>query len=188
MADVKTPKPTSLPTTKRSTRDGRSHDASVEGAYLAKRQHIMNSVRRRGGTREDQEDAAQVAAVKTLSREKTEPIGEPEGYLYAAAKHAFTDIYNEQLAHAKGCKDLSVLAPVVAPSPEDTCMIADLLIKAMAQLSPEESRAVKLVMVDGLTREQAAKKMGITARQVRTLLAGAVERCIEAVQTPGESK
>lgn len=188
MADGKTTKPTPLPTTKRPISDGRSHAASVEGAYRDKRQHIMNSVRRWGGTREDQEDVAQDAAMKTLIREKTEPIGEPNGYLYVAARHAIWDIYNERRVDAEGRKDLSVLAPTAAPSVEDIFMTADLLIKAMAQLSPEESQAVKLVMVDGLTREQAAKEMGITPRQVRTVLARAVERCIQAVHTPGESK
>jgi RNA polymerase sigma factor (sigma-70 family) len=177
MADRKTTKPVARSTVKRAVTQ-----------FYDLRRRIMDLVRRKGGSQHDQEDVAQSVMMKMQYRSKPGDIVELGGYVHIAVTNALTDLFNERRSDRSGRDGLeSLYQRSAASSAEEICMHQDLLNKAMNRLSKQQREAVTLVTHLGLTHEEAARKMNITPRRLRTVLTKALQCCQEFLETTGES-
>jgi RNA polymerase sigma factor (sigma-70 family) len=172
-----------LETAKRRAADRRVSSAQVAQAYRAGRKKLLSMLRRRLPMSNEHEDAFHDAIVKVLASDTAGSIVDVDGYLYVTVENVANDRYNErspeELADHGKSEELSELRAQHLRSVEDNCMSNDILEKILEHLSPEESEAVRLVRLEGLTYREAAAAMSISKRRIETLLARAKARAME---------
>ncbi len=99
-------------------------------------------------------------------------------YFFAAAGEAMRRILVENARRKKRLKRGGNLAKVnieevdlAAPLPDDDLLALDEALTLFAEAQPEAARLVKLCFFVGLTREQAAKELGISVATVNRMWA-----------------
>lgn len=133
---------------------------------------LTRFLRRRLPQQIDAQDLVQEVYVRLLRVEKLELIEEPQAYLYRVASNVASE-WRMRACYSKphSADDLDAL--VVATTPEtllDETDFARQLDDALRGMPPMVRAIIYLKLRDGMSHDEIARHLGITARMVRRLL------------------
>ena len=150
-------------------------DAFVREHYRG----LVQFLRRRMGSRQDAEDAAQESLTKLLRYRESEPASAWKQLLYRIAVNVAHDQFRFSLTHrSKQHETLEEMEIASATkSPEDQLaqeQQLQRLTQAILELPPKCQRVYLLKLVHGLSRAQIAERCGISVKMVEKHLAKAL--------------
>jgi RNA polymerase sigma-70 factor (ECF subfamily) len=127
--------------------------------------------------RQEAEEVMQDAFLRLWERwDRVESLDDPEGYLYRTAMNVFRS--------RKRRAALALRRLGQAPPPDDlldSIERREVLVKALASLTPRERAAVVMTDVLGFSSQEAAKALGIKSATVRVLASRGRARMKEEV-------
>lgn len=127
------------------------------------------------------EEIAQEAFLKVWERwDRVAGMDDPAGYLYRTAINVW---------RSRGRRAAVAIRRVVHAIPQDDGLAAieerDVVVRAMAPLTPRERAALVLVDLLGLTSEEAGKALGVRPSTVRVLAARGRDRLRDEMKGRG---
>lgn len=108
-------------------------------------------------------------------------LREPRAYLTTVATRVLSNHYRRSSLEQAYADALRQMPEVTAPAPEERLMILETLdqIDTLLDALPHKARTVFLLaQLDGLTYNEIALELAISARSVRRYMALAFERCL----------
>lgn len=135
---------------------------------------LTRFLERRVATRVDAQDLAQEVYLRLLRAEQLDLVQEPQAYLYRVASNVATEWrIRASQSRPHSAEDLESLVEATTPeSLLDDALDRARFEAALGGMSPMLRAVVFLKLRDGMTHEQIARHLGITARMVRRFLAG----------------
>jgi RNA polymerase sigma factor (sigma-70 family) len=142
---------------------------TFEDFFLAERDGLYRALWLVTRNRHEAEEIAQEAFLKVWERWGTVGgLADPSGYLYRTAMNVW---------RSRGRRAALALRKVAHTVPHDDDMRAveerDLVVRALARLTPRQRAAIVLVDLLGLTSEAAGHALGVRPSTVRVLAARA---------------
>lgn len=140
------------------------------------------------GSSIDPENIAQAAFTKLAGLDDNEKIGNPRGFLYAAARNCAYDQFRREkvrCAHQEGMKHIYKQGMDDHLSPENIIsrrQHVKLMVNSVKKLPKSQRTVLLLHRLDKLTYTQIAHKMGLSETTVRRNVAKAVERIRKDMQ------
>jgi len=108
-----------------------------------------------------------------LKRAELPAIGNFAGWLFTVAKHqAFNSLRNRS-NRERAMQELVWQAPVTAGTADEKlngAQVRQLVAEAMDLLTQQQRQVFQLIRIEGLSREDAAKKMGLSPNTVKVHL------------------
>ena len=157
------------PTAIARTSEADSIPMSFEEFFLAERDGLYRALWLVTRNRHEAEEIAQDAFLKVWERWRTvEGMADPSGYLYRAAMNVW---------RSRGRRAALAVRKVVHAVPHEDDMRAveerDVVVRALARLTPRQRAAIVLVDLLGLTSDAAGKALAVRPSTVRVLAARA---------------
>lgn len=157
-------------------------DAFVTNLATKHGDDLLRFLSRRTTNAADARDVAQEAYVRLLRVERKDLIKNPQAYLYRIAANL---IYEQQLkrrSDAAGLerwtKERAQIADTIGTDrAADAIVIRGQLNKVLDQLSPKCRAVIILHRRDGLTYDEIAQRLGISARMVKKYLSIGLRHC-----------
>lgn len=119
--------------------------------------------------RSEAEELTQDAFMRVFERwDQVGTMDDPTGYLYRTAMNAFRTWHRRAILGAKRTVGLTPSDDLIAEIEAE-----DVVVRALAPLSPRQRAAVMLVDLLGYSSEEAGRMLGIRAATVRTHVARA---------------
>lgn len=132
--------------------------------------------------RSEAEELTQDAFLRVFERwDQVGTMDDPTGYLYRTAMNAFRTWHRRAVLGAKRTIGLTPSDDLIAE-----IEAKDVVVRALAPLSPRQRAAVLLVDLLGYSSEEAGRLLGIRAATVRTHVARAHADLRTWVATPDE--
>ena len=146
--------------------------ASFEAFFAANSEDLYGSLWLVTRHRFEAEEIAQEAFLKVWERwDRVAGMDDPAGYLYRTAINVW---------RSRGRRAAVAVRRVVHAIPADDGLTAieerDVVVRAMAPLTPRQRAALVLVDLLGLTSEEAGKALGVRPSTVRVLAARGRDR------------
>lgn len=158
-----------------------SRDAAAEAAFAALVERhgamVLGVCRRVLGNRHSAEDAFQ-ATFLVLAR-KASAIARREqlaSWLYGVARHTALDARARAIRQQSKEKRLGSMSPVERPDQTETSELRAILDEELARLPERYRAAIVLCELEGLTRRQAAGRLGVSEGTLSSRLARAKEQ------------
>jgi RNA polymerase sigma factor (sigma-70 family) len=158
-----------------------SRDAAAEAAFAALVERhgamVLGVCRRVLGNRHSAEDAFQ-ATFLVLAR-KASAIARREqlaSWLYGVARHTALDARARAIRQQSKEKRLGSMLPVERPDQTETSELRAILDEELARLPERYRAAIVLCELEGLTRRQAAGRLGVSEGTLSSRLARAKEQ------------
>ncbi len=178
----------------RDDRDGTPHldPRHFEDFIREQYRGLVQFLRRRTGSQQDAEDAAQESLTKLLRYRESEPASAWKRLLYRIATNVAHDQFRLSLTHhSKQHETLGSMEVASAThSPEDQLaqdQQLQRLTQAILALPPKCQRVYLLKLVHGLSRAQIAERCGISVKMVEKHLAKAMVQLKQKVgHSPAE--
>lgn len=154
----------------------------VESLYCRHHSWLQAMLRRRLGDACDAADLAHDAFVRLMQaprRFDDEPAA--RAWLHTTAKHLCVDLWRRRQIEQAWLDELAARPDLVAPSPEQQAIVVQALMEIDAllrRLPVKAANAFVMVLADGMTHEEAAQALGVSARMVRKYLAQAMLHCL----------
>jgi RNA polymerase sigma-70 factor (ECF subfamily) len=157
------------PTAIAGTSEAESAPLSFEEFFLAERDGLYGALWLVTRNRHEAEEIAQDAFLKVWERWGTiEDMAEPSGYLYRTAMNIW---------RSRGRRAALAVRKVIHAAPQQDAMRAveerDVVVRALARLTPRQRAAIVLVDLLGLTSDAAGQALGVRPSTVRVLAARA---------------
>lgn len=146
---------------------------AVATLYLQYHQWLCGWVYRKLGNRAAAQDISQDVFLQLIDRGTPESLQEPRPFLSTIAKRLIIDRHRRALLEQAYLEELAAQGQEEASSPEDRLVAIDLLTRVDALLdgvNPKARMAFLYCQVDGLTQEDAASRLGVSAPRVRQYL------------------
>lgn len=146
---------------------------------------LVRFLTRRVRSAADARDLAQETYVRLLRVDRLELVRDPQAYLFRVAANLAYEHQLKQRRERLHLRDVDVqadLATLGTLTPEDDAeraLRAARLAEALASLAPRHRAAVILHRRDGLTYEEIAAELGVTAHAVKKYLAVGLSQCRE---------
>jgi RNA polymerase sigma factor (sigma-70 family) len=147
--------------------------AQLDEIYRAERNTLVRLAATRLRTRDDAEDVVQTAYLKARCQAvnpDSPPIRIPRMFLFSTVSYECARANRAAPAHG----DDDLLAGLPATEPVPTVLTDELLLEALARLSPGQRTCVILRHVDGFDTAETARLMGTSPRAVIATLHRAV--------------
>lgn len=149
------------------------------------RQELARFLSRRVSCQETANDLLQDLFLRLVNVKSTEPIHNPRAFLYRVAANLATDHLRRQQADPFGWADQEAMAvATVSASPEQhflNMQELDLCEQTLRQLSPLCLKIFMMSRFDGLTHQQIADELGISASWVEKNIIKALKQCKHAL-------
>jgi RNA polymerase sigma factor (sigma-70 family) len=155
------------------------HRATFEDFFRAEYDRLYRAVTMITGSRQEAEDALQVAFMKVFERwDRVAAMDNPQGYLYRVAMNEFRSRYRRTARTARRA---------FTPGEPDDAFAGvenrDVVIRALRGLIPQQRAAIVLTGLLGYSSEEAGRMLGVAPSTVRVL----ASRAREAIrQTAGD--
>lgn len=154
---------------------------------------LLSFLVRRVGNRDLAADLAQESYARVYSAANGRPVAEPRALLYTTARHLIIDHHRRSLVRGAGLHDAQVevskLSDELAGPPSDQ---PDTVLdgrqrlmaveKTLLALPPRPREAFVLCKIDGLSRPEVARIMGIGVKTVESHLEVAMRACHNALR------
>jgi RNA polymerase sigma factor (sigma-70 family) len=154
---------------------------------------LLGFLARKVGDRDVAADLAQESYARVYAASGRERVAQPRALLYATARNLVTDHYRRASVRA-GVEVGSAADGAEAPggglgpaSLEPEALLAGrqrlaAIEQALAALPPRPRQAFVFYKLDGLSRAEVARKMGISVKTVETHLEVAMQACLARLQ------
>jgi RNA polymerase sigma-19 factor, ECF subfamily len=122
---------------------------------------------------QDASDAMQEVFLRLLRLERGDLVRNPQAYLYGIASHVIREfrVRARRERHLRDLKAIELRAqqarPLAPDEAADNLGTENQLEQALAKLSPAELRILVYDRCDGLSHEEIARKMGLSAHTVK---------------------
>lgn len=159
-----------------------SPSRTIETLYREHSDWLAQWLRRRLGCSQQALDLAQDTFVRLLARDNTrlETVHEPRAYLTTVARGLLIDhVRRRELEHAY-LEALALQPQAYAPSPEQRQLLLETLLEVdrmLDGLSVKARAAWLYSRLDGMSHDDIAKQLGVSASRVRQYLAETAKRC-----------
>ncbi len=130
------------------------------------------------------EDVASETFLRVISYRRLHSMQEPRAYLTTVAKNVLVQFWRRRDLERAWIETLAALPEATAPSPEERAMLLESLERiaiALDRLSPKARTAFLLSQLDGLTYDEIAERIGMSARMVRRYMADGLRACMLAL-------
>ncbi len=142
---------------------------------------LIRFISRRVRSAADARDVAQEAYVRLLRLERTDLIREPRAYLYRIAANVLYEFQLKQRSDQAGLvrwhSELGTAAAAGADPEIELLAMRRSMESALAQLSPKCRAVLILHRRDGLTYDEIAEQIGISASMVKKYLIQGLRHC-----------
>lgn len=171
---------------------GETHEQHVERLFREHNESLLRFLRARLHSREESREVAQEAYVQLLGLHHPETVHFLQGYLFRTADNLAKNRI-KQRAQRRRNDELVFFDQAFedSRSPERSCAgdrdIAT-VYRALSELPPNCREAFRLVRLEELSIDEAAKRLNVTPRHIRRSIARALAYCLAAVEsatTPG---
>lgn len=154
--------------------------------FVERYESMKAHLARRLGSAEMAGDALHDAYIRLATREPGEAVRHPQAYVLNAAVHAAIDRMRSQ-ARELSASEIDALYEIedAAPGPAETAaarLDLEQMVKAMEALPPRQRDILFSSRVEGLSREDLAKRWGISPRMVNKELQAAHEFCVRQMR------
>lgn len=158
-------------------------DAPVDVHHLYSDHHswLYNWLRRRVGCSHNAADLAQDTYVRLLTSGRTPNHGQARPYLLQIAKGLLIDRHRRSVIEKAYLDALSGQPESWAPSPEETTLVIEALVRidsALSQLKPVVRETFLLSRFERLTYREIAQELGIAVATVRKYMLVAIHACM----------
>ena len=165
--------------------DRRSGDALVERLATEHYDDLVRYISRRVRSAADARDVAQEAYVRLLRLERKDLIREPRSYLFRIAANVLYEFQLKQRADQAGLQRWHAESDAAQGSATDPQIellaLRRVMESTLAQLSPKCRAVLILHRRDGLTYQEIAEEIGISASMVKKYLIEGLRRCRAAL-------
>lgn len=174
---------------------GERHVQHVERLFREHNESLLRYLRLRLHSQDEAREVAQEAYVQLLGLHRPETVHFLQGYLFRTAANLAKNRIKQRIQRRRN-DELAFFDTALEDgrSPERVC-VGDrdvaVVYQALKGLPSGCREAFRLVRVEGLSSEQAARQLNLHPRQVRRYVARALAHCITALElTPahGERK
>lgn len=167
-------------------------DDFVARVFSSHSADLLRFLSRRGLSRADAHDVAQEAYVRLLRVHRKDLIENPQAYVYRIAANL---LYEQQLKQRHDREGLRQLALDVDNSPTaasaeraaETLEIGKQLEAALRGLTPKCRAVLVLHRRDGLTYDEIAERLNISASMVKKYLSAGIRHCREHLRSMGHA-
>lgn len=153
---------------------------------------LLGFLVRRVGNRDLAADLAQESYARVYAAANGRPVSEPRALLYTTARHLIIDHHRRSLVrgamwHDAQADDRDDTEEQAGPQSDQPETILDgrqrllAIEKALAMLPPRPREAFVLYKIDGLSRPEVARIMGIGVKTVESHLEVAMRACQNAL-------
>lgn len=156
----------------------------VEVLYLDHHAWLRGWIQRRLDNRSEAFDLAQDAFVSIISTGQATEIREPRPFLVTVARRLLAHRHRRRLLEAAYLEALAALPEAVMPPPEARLMAIEALQqidRALDGLPPAVREAFLLAQFEGLTYDQIAARLDVSASSVKQYLTRANRQCLFAL-------
>jgi RNA polymerase sigma-70 factor (ECF subfamily) len=158
---------------------------ALSSLYERWRQPLLRLFHRRSGSREQAEDATQEVFVRLAASGKSLAPEEEGPYLSTTARNVATDQWrrsagSELVSMETAAQEVDALADPLQRAPSEIVEQRQRIARlndAVAELPERQRQALLLNRIDGLTHQEVADAMGISARMVAKHLNRAMAYC-----------
>jgi len=155
----------------------------VHNLYTNHHSWLYSWLRRRMGCSHNAADLAQDTYVRLLTSGRFPSVEQARPHLLQIAKGLVIDRHRRQVIEQAYLDVLASQADVVAPSPEETILIIEALLRidtVLARLKPKVREAFLLSRFEGLTYSVIARRLAISVASVRKYMLIAMQACMTA--------
>ncbi|UDL04947.1 sigma-70 family RNA polymerase sigma factor [Marinobacter sp. CA1] len=144
-------------------------------------------LRRRLGCSHRAADLAQDTYLRVLTSGRVPDQAQARPHLMQIAKGLVVDRHRRQRIEQAYLEALSHQPMAVAPSPEESSLVLDTLVRIdrmLASLKPRVRETFLLSRFDGLTYSAIAEHLGMSVATVRKDMLVAMQACLAATEAP----
>jgi len=143
---------------------------------------LLGHVRGKLNCRMDAEDTAAETFYQLLaSRIDTDSLARPRAYLSTIAHRLVFKLYRRRKLEAAYLEHLAALPIDLAPSPEDSVLLLELLTQLdhlLGGLPAPVKKAFLYSQLDGFSYPEIARRMGVSERSVGRYMTQALRHCL----------
>lgn len=156
---------------------------NLHDLYVDHRGWLHNWLCRRLGCSHRAADLVQDTYLRLLASNQSPSQEQAKPYLMQIAKGLVIDRYRRRQIEKAWLETLSLQADATAPSPEETALALEALIRIdqmLSGLKPKVRETFLLSRFDGLTYSAIAKRLQISTAAVRKYMLIAMQACMAA--------
>ncbi|WP_188395073.1 sigma-70 family RNA polymerase sigma factor [Oxalicibacterium flavum] len=145
---------------------------------------LFGWLRKKLGCSDHAADLAQDTFVQLMSAAQPVAMQEPRAYLTTIARRLVFASWRRRDLEQAWLAELAALPEDVAPSPEEKAIVLETLLaidSLLDGLSHKARTAFLMSQLDGLTYQQIATELGVSASRVRQYMAQALTCCYAAL-------
>lgn len=166
-------------------RDRLAGNRMVERLAAAHNEDLVRYISRRVRSSADAREIAQEAYVRLLRLDRKDLIRDPRSYLYRIAANVLYEFQLKQRADHDGLlrwhQEMGLDADAAADPQIEMLALRRTMEAVLAQLSPKCRAVLILHRRDGMTYQEIAEQIGISASMVKKYLMEGLRHCRQAL-------